>query len=140
LFYGFYPGVSTIGGEEKAGYANWKRYFGKTRQCERDRELFKTIVPLVRRLNAAGWEPETMVRCNQKNIMVERYGDGRDGRELLFTIRNESNADVAEVELVVESDVSDLTCLYGDVELQKTAEKTWHMPLKARKTAVVLAK
>ena len=140
LFYGFYPGVSTIGGEEKAGYANWKRYFGKTRQCERDRELFKTIVPLVRRLNAAGWEPETMARCGQKNIMVERYGDGRDGRELLFTVRNESNKDIAEVELVVEADANELACLYGDVELQKIGEKTWRMPLKARKTTVVMAK
>ena len=140
LFYGFYPGVSTIGGEEKAGYANWKRYFGKSRQCERDRELFKTIVPLVRRLNDAGWEPETMARCNQKMIMVERYGDGHDGRELLFTIRNESNQDVAELELVVECNANELTCLYGDIVLQKTGEKTWRMPLKARKTAVLLAK
>jgi hypothetical protein len=81
-----------------------------------------------------------MARCNQKNIMVERYGDGRDGREMLFTIRNESNKDVAEVELVVEPDVRDLTCLYGGVELQKVGEKTWRMPLKARKTAVLLAK
>ena len=140
LFYGFYPGVSTIGGEEKAGYANWKRYFGKTRQCERDRELFKTIVPLVRRLNEAGWEPETMARCNQKNIMIERYGDGLDGRELMFTIRNESNKDVAEVELVVECDANNLTCLYGDIAVTKIGEKTWRLPLKARKTAVLLAK
>jgi len=140
LFYGFYPGVSTIGGEEKAGYANWKRYFGKTRQCERDRDLFKTIVPLVRRLNEAGWEPETMAHCNQKNIMVERYGDGHDGRELLFTIRNESNKDIAELELVVECDANELTCLYGDIAVTKIGEKTWRLPLKARKTAVLLAK
>jgi hypothetical protein len=95
---------------------------------------------LVRRLNAAGWEPETMARCNQKNIMVERYGDGRDGRELLFTIRNESNKDITDIELVVETDANELACLYGDVELQKVGEKTWRMPLKARKTAVLLAK
>ncbi|MBR5839268.1 MAG: hypothetical protein IKZ84_12060, partial [Victivallales bacterium] len=115
-------------------------YFGKTRQCERDRELFKIIVPLVRRLNDAGWKPETMVRCNQKTVMVERYGDSHDGRELLFTIRNESNQDVAEVELVVECDANELTCLYGDIAITKTGEKTWRMPLKARKTVVLKAK
>ena len=81
-----------------------------------------------------------MARCSQKNIMVERYGDGRDGHELLFTIRNESNKDVAEVELVVEADANELTCLYGGVELQKVGEKTWRMPLKARNTTVLLAK
>ena len=81
-----------------------------------------------------------MARCGQKNIMVERYGDGRDGHELLFTIRNESNADVADVELVVETEAHDLTCLYGDVEIKKTGEKTWQLPLKARKTAVLLVK
>ena len=81
-----------------------------------------------------------MARCNQKNIMVERYGNAHDGRELLFAIRNESNKDVAEVELVVEYDANNLTCLYGDIALQKTGEKAWRMPLKARKTAVLLAK
>jgi len=81
-----------------------------------------------------------MARCNQKNIMIERYGDGHDGRELLFTVRNESNKDIAELELVVECDTNELTCLYGDIAVTKTGEKTWRMSLKARKTAVLLAK
>ena len=140
LFYGFYPGVSTIGGEEKAGYENWKRYFGKERQCERDRVLFKRIVPLIRRLNEAGWEPETLAKCNNRSVLVERYGDGIGGHELLFTVRNESDVDAKDVEFSVERDVRMLESIYGDAEIQKKDGKTWRMSLGARKTLVLKAK
>jgi len=89
LFYAFYPGVSTIGGEEKPGYAGWKRYFRGGAQCERDRALFQEAVPLIRRLNQAGWQPETGARCDLAAILVERYGQGPAG-EVLFTLRNPS--------------------------------------------------
>ena len=139
LFYGFYPGVSTIGGEEKAGYENWKRYFGKERQCERDRALFKRIVPLIRRLNEAGWEPETLAKCNNRSVLVERYGDGIDGREQLFTVRNESDVEAKNMEFSVECGVQTLECIYGDAALQKAGWKTWRMSLGARKTLVLKA-
>ena len=140
LFYGFYPGVSTIGGEETAGYANWKRYFGKERQCERDRALFKMIVPLIRRLNEAGWEPETLAKCNHRSILVERYGDGLEGREMLFTVRNESDVEAKNVELSMDFDAQSLECIYGDVALQKTDGKTCRMSIGARNTLVLKAK
>ena len=140
LFYGFYPGVSTIGGEEKAGYSDWKRYFGKERQCERDRALFKRIVPLVRRLNEAGWEPETLLRCNHRDVFVERYGDGIDGREMLFTVRNESNADIKDVELSTAFDVQTLESIYGDAAFGKTGARKWSVSLGARRTLVLKAK
>lgn len=91
LFYGFYPGVSTIGGEEAPGYAKWRRYFRGNSQCERDRELFKEAVPLVRRLNKAGWQPETGMRSDTPGLLIERYGElvaGENAGELLFTLRN----------------------------------------------------
>ena len=88
LFYGFYPGVVTIGGEDFPGYRGWKRYFGKARQCERDRALFKRAVPLIRRLNVAGWQPETHLRSANPKLFVERYGGAGDCQECLFTVRN----------------------------------------------------
>lgn len=87
LFYAFYPGVSTIGGEEKPGYSGWKRYFRGGTQCERDRSLFQEAVPLIRRLNQAGWQPETGARCDGDVVLVERYG-GRSTGEVLITLRN----------------------------------------------------
>jgi hypothetical protein len=91
MFYGFYPGVSTIGGEEKPGYANWKRYFGSPEQYERDRDLFKKYIPIIRRINGAGWEPITYARIAGEQdgsmIYIERFGDWRRGN-LHFTVRN----------------------------------------------------
>lgn len=91
MFYGFYPSVVTIGGEDFPGYRGWKRYFGPSRQCARDRELFKTAIPLIRRLNQAGWQPETGVRSNHAKILVERFGT-RDSQERFITVRNAADA------------------------------------------------
>ena len=81
----------TIGGEDFPGYRGWKRYFGPSRQCARDRELFKTAIPLIRRLNQAGWQPETGVRSNHAKILVERFGT-RDSQERFITVRNAADA------------------------------------------------
>jgi hypothetical protein len=90
LFYGFYPGISTIGGEEKPGYAGWKRYFGPAKQYERDRQLFKKYIPILRRINNAGWQPVTYAKTNQKNIWVERFGSW-ENNDLHFTVRNHTD-------------------------------------------------
>ena len=88
-FYGFYPGISTIGGEEKPGYAGWKRYFRSPEQFERDRDLFKKYIPIIRRINAAGWEPITYARTFDKDVIVERFGSW-EKRDLHFTLRNQA--------------------------------------------------
>jgi hypothetical protein len=88
MFYGFYPAVCTIGGEEKPGYANWKRYFSSPEQYERDRDLFRKYIPVIRRLNLAGWEPVTQASTSQADtVLIERFGHWSDG-ELFFTLRN----------------------------------------------------
>lgn len=89
LFYAFYPGVATIGGEDRPGYAGWKRYFRGDAQCDRDRELFKEVVPLIRRLNQAGWQPETGLSCVPATVLAERYGIPGDPA-VFFTLRNPS--------------------------------------------------
>jgi hypothetical protein len=75
MFYGFYPAVSTIGGEEKIGYSGWRRYFDANKRYERDRGLFKSAIPVIRRLNRAGWQPETLMRANVAQVWIERYGE-----------------------------------------------------------------
>lgn len=105
LFYGFYPAISTIGGEEKPGYANWKRYYGsyngKPAQAERDRALYKEVVPLIRRLNQAGWKPETGMRAAPSCVFVERFG-GDSAKETLFTVRN-NNDEKVQARLTLDS-------------------------------------
>ena len=91
MSFGFYPAVCTIGGEEKPGYAHWERYFGSPEQFERDRDLFKKYIPIIRRINDAGWEPVTYARIagdeGVSPIHIERFGDWRYNN-LYFTIRN----------------------------------------------------
>ena len=88
-FYGFYPGIATTGGEEKPGYRNWKRYFRSPEQFEHDRDLFKKYIPIIRRINTAGWEPITHARTSDENVIVERFGRwGKRG--LFFTLRNQA--------------------------------------------------
>ncbi len=54
--------------------------------------LMKKYVPLLKRLNAAGWEPLTLARTNDDQVQIERFG-GTAGRELLFTLKNHAAAD-----------------------------------------------
>jgi hypothetical protein len=87
LFYGFYPGIATIGGEEKPGYKGWKRYFGTPAQYERDREVFKRVVEMLDLLSAAGWEPIPYARTSNERVWIERFGEGRS-TSVYFTLHN----------------------------------------------------
>ncbi len=86
-FYGFFPGIATIGGEDKPGYAGWKRYFGTPAQYERDRAVFKKYIPLIQALCAAGWEPVTFARTSCDAVLIERFGS-LEKNNLHFTLRN----------------------------------------------------
>lgn len=119
MFYGFYPAVSTIGGEKKIGYNGWARYFDQSKRYERDRDMFKAAIPVIRRLNRAGWQPETLLRVNVEQVWVERYGEP-GAAECLFTVRNASDKTVDAV-LSPEFTVSTLTPVWrGSVPPNKT--------------------
>ena len=137
VFYAFYPGISTIGGEDKPGYAGWRRYFDRARQCERDRALFKEAIPLIRRLNRAGWEPETLVRCADGKVLVERYGSPEG---LCFlTVRNASDQ-VRDVTLVPDGDFAArakaLRALWHGADVPKLAATGWRARLEPWQTVV----
>ena len=137
LFYGFYPGVCTIGGEEKPGYANWKRYFGPARQCERDRELFRRVIPLFRQLNRAGWEPETLVRCADSKVLVERYGS--PAGLCFLTVRNASDQ-TRDVTLVPDGEFAAQTkalkALWHGADVPRLAATGWRARLEPWQTVV----
>ncbi len=54
--------------------ASTKHYFTNPDLYERDRELFKKYMPIVKRVAESGWEPETLVISNDPQIYVERFG------------------------------------------------------------------
>jgi hypothetical protein len=78
-------------GQPSPGYATWKRYFGSPEQCDRDRDLFVKYIPILRRLNEAGWEPVTCARAGPEGILIERFG-AWGARGLYFTVRNSGDA------------------------------------------------
>lgn len=56
------------------GYTD--RYFENPAYYERDRDLFRTYVPLAIELATAGWQPvRTLVSCADESVFVEQFGD-----------------------------------------------------------------
>lgn len=67
--YGFFPG----------GYANYQTLL--------NREAMRKYVPVIKELSQAGWEPVTYAHCEDPDIAIERFGDGR------FTLFNRGDAE-----------------------------------------------
>jgi hypothetical protein len=78
LAYGMFPGFFSHN-------ASQGHYFTRPELYERDRPLFKTYVPLCRRVAEAGWEPVTRARSSDDQVYVERFG------EHLLTVFNDSD-------------------------------------------------
>jgi uncharacterized repeat protein (TIGR01451 family) len=78
LFYGFYPSMFSHNAAEDPYWTDPALY-------NRDRDLFKRYIPLIRRLNCAGWQPVTYAATDSDSVYIERFGDWPD---LHFTLRN----------------------------------------------------
>ena len=84
LFYGFYPSFFSADAASNPYWENPALY-------NRDRALFRRYVPLVRRLNQAGWEVLTRATVSEPGVHIERFGGGAP---IYFTLRNTGNAGV----------------------------------------------
>ncbi len=67
LFYGLQPSMFSVDAASNPYWENLELY-------DRDRDLFKKYVPLVREVAEAGWEPVTMARSSNRNVFIERFG------------------------------------------------------------------
>lgn len=82
LFWAVYPSMFT--GHSKAGEI---AYFYNPEWYNRDRALFVKYLPLIRRLDEAGWQPVPLAKISRKGVRLERYGDFSEGT-LAFTVHN----------------------------------------------------
>ena len=84
VFYAVYPSMFQ-------GHAqmNETPYFANPAWYNRDRPLFKKYIPMVRRLDEAGWWPITCASADPADIRIERYG-AIETNDLAFTIHNPS--------------------------------------------------
>jgi len=92
LFYGIYPSMFSHDAATDPYWENPTLY-------ERDRPLFQRYIPLIRRLNAAGWQPVTLATLARPDVYIERFGTWPD---LFWTLRN-TLATPAEFEVRLEA-------------------------------------
>ncbi len=84
LFYGMFPSMFSHNAADNPYWQNPKWY-------NRDRELFKKYIPLVKRVAEARWQPLTLARCDNPRIYVERFGPDPGGT-VYFTLLNDTDA------------------------------------------------
>ena len=96
-FYGIYPSFFSHN-------ASAENYFENPVLFERDRPMFIKYIPLIRTLNAAGWQPVTGATAEPQTVYIERYGNYPD---LYFTLRNTTGAPVT-VSIHLDSEMLNL--------------------------------
>ena len=82
LFWGIFPGFFSPNAATGC-------YFDNPQLYDRDRDLFKVYLPLIRKIARVGWEPLTMARVTG-TAEIERFGPGKDGL-LYFTVRSKDS-------------------------------------------------
>ncbi len=74
--------------------ASTDHYFQKPAWYNRDRAVFRELIPVIRRVAWAGWRPITYARIEPAGLQVERFGDA-DGAEVFLTVHNPTEKDLA---------------------------------------------
>lgn len=80
LFYGIYPSAFSSNASDESNY--WKN----ASFYERDRDLFKKYIPIIKRVAEAGWQPMTYATSSNAVVYVERYGEGNS---VYLTVMND---------------------------------------------------
>ncbi len=88
--YGILPSFFIDGG---GGSSAGVKYFDRSTYFERDRDLFKKYIPVIKNLSEAGWEPITNANASDKSIEVERFGSiGGNNKIIYLTVFNPTAA------------------------------------------------
>ncbi len=100
LFYGIYPSMFSHNASEDC-------YWDDPTLYNRDRPLFQRYIPLIRRLNVAGWQPMTYASTSNAQVYIERFGNWPD---LHLTLRNTLDAE-ATVTVTVQANALGLPAM-----------------------------
>lgn len=82
MFYGMFPSIEHA--NDGGSYADNEWYWENATLYERDRDLFKKYMPIIKEISAAGWEPIPYATCDSPDIKFERYGSFSEG--LYYTV------------------------------------------------------
>jgi hypothetical protein len=131
LFYGMWPGMFSHNAADNPYWQNPKWY-------NRDRELFKKYIPLVRRVAEAGWRPVTGARMDNDSIRVERFGPNAAGLVYLTLINGTERPQSGRlsVEMAIGGRPRSVTNLVAGQVITKE-RGGWKVTLEAQETAVI---
>ena len=93
---------------------------------------------MIRRLNRAGWQPETLMRANVAHVWIERYGETGAAGECLFTVRNASAKEVDAI-LMPEFPVNSLTPIWHGAGIAQSEKNRFTVRFAPWQTAVFKA-
>ena len=116
-FWGFFPSFFSAN-------ASTDHYFTDPKYYNRDRHLFRQIIPVVRRIAKAGWEPVTLAHVKPRtaragDIRIERFGRPEDSN-LHYTVLNKT-ATVQRVGVISPAKASRVIELWSGQALELTA-------------------
>jgi len=83
LFYGMYPSMFSHNASDDP-------YWRAPNLYNRDRNLFKKYIPIIKKIAEAGWEPISYAVTDKGDVYIERFGPDADGN-VYFTLLNNSN-------------------------------------------------
>ncbi len=95
MFYGMFPSI-------KCASSN-SSYWTNATLYERDRDIFKKYIPIIKNISAAGWEPIPYATCDNPDMRFERYGDFYKG--LYFSV---ASSDTVAESSILSIDLSKL--------------------------------
>jgi hypothetical protein len=109
VFYAVWP--SMFSGQTSASDV---AYFDNPAWYNRDRPLFKKYLPIIRKLDEAGWQPVTGATIDPSDARIERYGSF-ESRNLAFTIHNPA-AEAREITITLSRDDLNLPPMFDATE------------------------
>ena len=86
--YGFYPSAFS----HNAASDN---YFETPDLYERDRNLFKKYVPIIIKMNNAGWQPVTGATSDFAGVVLEKFGLKNQTKNMFLSMRNLTDTNIS---------------------------------------------
>jgi len=72
-------------------------------RVEAARPLYRRFIPVITQVSEAGWQPLTYARSPSSGVMVERFGDLRQGGRVYFTVMGDGSFVGDTTRLVLEA-------------------------------------
>jgi hypothetical protein len=129
LFYGFYPSMFSHNASENVYWQNPDWY-------NRDRYLFKKYIPIIKRMAESGWQPITRARCKNDKVLLEQFGDPKNGSFYITAFNSGAVTLDAQIFSDVKSPLLSITELISGNQIKNLEKGNWTYRFLPDETAV----